>query len=153
MDFDLSFWGIVLLVWLFCGLLGYSIGNPVKLGSAGFCWGFSFGPLGLIIIALLTIREKLPDPGLMALLVAKVGQRAEPERERGRAPQAAGVQQDTPGGTMAVIRVARGKEELGAWSLSDIRKYLTTGELAYEDCYFDGAAKQWLALAAHPGLS
>jgi len=134
---------LVLVGALFFGALGYAIGAPLKMGFAGFGWGMAMGPVGLIIIALLTIREKMPDPALLLHRPVLL--------PSGPAPVLSGV---VPGGggTMMKLRIARGEQELGKWNLPAVRGYLASGELTLEDTYFDGAAGEWLPLAAHLAL-
>lgn len=51
-----------------------------------------------------------------------------------------------PPGGFRKFRVAKGGEELGAFSVRDIRAMLSREEVTWEDYYWDSAANAWLEL-------
>lgn len=44
---------VVLVVAVVCGFIGAAIGEPKRQGAMGFLLGFLFGPLGLLIVAVM----------------------------------------------------------------------------------------------------
>lgn len=115
------------------------------MGFAGFSWGFIFGPVGLIILVLLTMRKAAAD---------KAASAAELDlRQRLYAAKQAAVAAAPAKGPGVKIHVRRGGHEMGEFSLSDVSHYIQSGEMMMEDEYYDVLAKDWLPLVGHPTLN
>lgn len=59
----------IIIVAVFCALIGAAIGSPKGQAGAGFFLGFLLGPIGIIVIAVMKdsklnrIQAKPPHPG------------------------------------------------------------------------------------------
>lgn len=50
--------GLYVIAFFICGLIGSAIGSGKGKATSGFFWGLLFGPLGIIIIALLPAEKE-----------------------------------------------------------------------------------------------
>ncbi len=53
----------------------------------------------------------------------------------------------------APVRLARGDRELGEFGVDSIAKRLGSGDLHWDDLFWDEISGQWQPLTAHPGLA
>lgn len=54
--------GFVVLIWIICGIAGYSIGNAKGRGPTGLLLGLLLGVFGIIIIAVMGPADLLRCP-------------------------------------------------------------------------------------------
>jgi hypothetical protein len=62
-----SFWLIVIIAWVFFGFIGAAIGSSKGLGGTGFILGLLLGPIGILIVAVMS-----PTPEAQARRDAEV---------------------------------------------------------------------------------
>jgi hypothetical protein len=63
------------------------------------------------------------------------------------------VQSPSESPAILKLRIARDGVEIGQFGLLDVRRMIESGELRWEDKYFDFGAGAWLALVCHKTLA
>ena len=135
--------GLIWFVSILCGIL---VGNSKGQLSSGIIWTIVLGPLGLVVLLC------LPD---------NVGAAKERERERLLQQQVdlqrAQIQElkrlqfmvnpaVPPPLPPDTLRIGRGGQDLGEFTVDKVKEMLLNGQLSTNDYYFDSEAKDWLPL-------
>jgi hypothetical protein len=138
----------IIIFWLvgiaISAAIGYALGAAKDNGSLGLLLGLVLGPLGWLLIVLLNLGKKTDDEGAAQYLLLKQ------QNEMLQLNRAQQVRREIPVPEMKKVRIKREGKVIGNWPLDEVRERLETGELVWEDLYFEAAQGEWVQLAGHP---
>ncbi len=119
-------------------IIGYLLGAIRGNGHVGLLLGFLLGPLGWLIVVAMNIAKKKDSPALTQYIAAR--------------PYPATAPFMAPEPRVKKIRIQRDGKVIGSWTTDEVTGYLETGELTWDDLYFDGAKGDWAKLAGNPDV-
>ncbi len=110
-------------------IIGYLLGAIRGNGHAGLLLGFLLGPIGWLIVVAMNIgKKKDAGPDLAQYMAAK--------RYAAAAPMAA------PAQPVKKLRIQRDGVIIGSWTTEEVTGYIESGELTWDDLYFDGGEER-----------
>jgi len=109
---------------------------------------------GIIVLCIEDLRaskERSKNDYLMQMQMRAQQQQLE-ELKRMQMPSSSG-RPLPPIGARNMINISKGGEDLGQYSVADVKRMLDDGRLTLEDYYYDTSCEEWLELAGHPTLN